>query len=174
MHARKAKSTFPVMNSKWSLDAFLSQWKKITFRRERPSLQIARKIHGSNENYENILEHVTEVLENRRMKTIMECIQHKATPSNEDTNFFVTYIFLSLTYTIWQRRPGPALNLTLSEAKEATEKVGKLIIHSASHKTSTHITQLFLWSKEMIQNISSITFKISDQKYPHPPPWSVL
>ena len=100
----------------------------------------------------------------------MECIQHKATPSNEDTNFF----FLSLTYTIWQRRPGPALNLTLSEAKEATEKVGKLIIHSASHKTSTHITQLFLWSKEMIQNISSITFKISDQKYPHPPPWSVL
>ena len=65
----------------------------------------------------------------------MESIQHKATPSNEHTNFFVTYIFLSLTYRNWQR-PGPALNLTLSEANEATEKDGKLIIHSASHKTA--------------------------------------
>ena len=93
---------------------------------------MARNIHGSNENHENILEHVTEVLENSRMKMIMESIQHKATSSTEDTNFFVTYIFLSLTYRNWQ----PALNLILSEAKEATEKDGKLIIHSASHKTS--------------------------------------
>ena len=67
----------------------LSQWKK-TFRREKPSLQIARNIRGSDENHENIVERVTEVLENSRMKTIMESIQHKATPSNEDTNFFVT------------------------------------------------------------------------------------
>ena len=67
----------------------LSQWKK-TFRREKPSLQIARNIRGSDENHENIVERVTEVLENSRMKTIMESIQHKAIPSNEDTNVFVT------------------------------------------------------------------------------------
>ena len=101
-----------------------------------------------------------EVLENSRMKTIMESIQHKTKSTNEETNLFVTYIFLALTYRNWQQ-PGPALNLTLSEAKEATEKDGKLIIHSACHKTALTYGPAILalngddtiYFKHFIQNI---------------------
>ena len=96
----------------------------------------SRDISPGREDNAALLLQVRESLDSPELiKNVLNNIKKKGKPTNEEITFFVTYLFIILTYKNWQH-PGAAINLTLSEACDATESDGKLIVTVANHKIS--------------------------------------